>query len=160
MLVAAVFLLTSFSCRGGETGETQSTSWQNATILVSLDGFRWDYRDYFSTPTLDSLTERGVVANLRPPFPSKTFPSHHSIATGLWPNHHGVVGNSMYDPELDSRFSMGDSAAVSDGRWWGGEPIWVTAEKSGLTAATFFWPGTEASIDGVRPTFWKPYSDG
>jgi predicted AlkP superfamily pyrophosphatase or phosphodiesterase len=66
----------------------------------------------------------------------------------------------MYDPELDSRFSMGDSAAVSDGRWWGGEPIWVTAEKSGLTAATFFWPGTEASIDGVRPTFWKPYSDG
>ncbi|MFV1980284.1 MAG: ectonucleotide pyrophosphatase/phosphodiesterase, partial [Rhodothermia bacterium] len=125
--------------------------------LVSLDGFRWDYRDMVETPALDGLARRGVAGNLRPAFPSKTFPVHHTIATGLHPNHHGVVGNTMYDPVLDARFSMGNKDAVGDGRWWGGEPIWVTAEKAGLIAATYFWPGSEAEIGGIRPSHWKKY---
>jgi len=154
----AVIVCTSLmSCRVGDHESGSATSWKHATILVSLDGFRWDYRDMVVTPALDQLTRRGVAGNLRPAFPTKTFTVHHTIATGLHPNHHGVVGNSMYDPVFDARFKMGDEAAVSDGRWWGGEPIWVTAENAGLIAATYFWPGSEAEIDGVRPSYWKSY---
>jgi predicted AlkP superfamily pyrophosphatase or phosphodiesterase len=152
LAATAVALLLIGACRSGDRDRT--------TILIGLDGFRWDYRDKVETPVLDELAASGVVSNLRPSYPSKTFPSHHTIATGLHPNRHGVVGNTTYDPELDIRFSMGADGAPADGRWWGGEPIWVTVEKAGLIAATHFWPGTEAEIDGVRPTHWKPYDGG
>jgi len=128
-------------------------------ILVSLDGFRWDYMDRFDAPTLKHLAETGVVApqGMIPCFPSKTFPNHYSIVTGLYPEDHGIIANNMYDPAMDASFSLGDRDAVADGRWYGGEPIWVTAEKQGQRTAPYFWPGSEAQIKGTRPTFWKPY---
>lgn len=127
-------------------------------ILISFDGFRWDYIDMAETPNLDRLVANGVRAgSLIPSFPTKTFPNHYTIVTGLYPDHHGVVANNMYDPEFDARFSLGDRDAVADARWYGGEPIWVTAEKQGQITATFFWPGTAAAIGGVRPTHWRPY---
>ena len=130
-------------------------------ILVSLDGFRWDYQDRADTPTLDRLAAEGVRADaLIPAFPSKTFPNHYTIATGLYPEHHGIVDNSFYDPERDAWFSMSDSATVLDGSWWGGEPIWATAERQGQRAGTCFWPGSEAEIAGERPSYYKPYSGG
>lgn len=154
LAVVVAAALATGACRQQRVEE-----WRGATILISLDGFRWDYRELAQTPALDTLVARGVVGNLRPSFPTKTFPVHHTIATGLHPNRHGVVGNTMYDPDLDARFSMGDSAAVADGRWWGGEPIWATVERAGLTAATFFWPGSEAEINGIRPTYWKSFDE-
>ena len=91
-------------------------------------------------------------------FPTKTFPNHYTIATGLHPANHGIISNTMYDEEL-GRFSLGNREAVQDGRWWEGEPIWVTAEKQGLTSHALFWPGSEAAIDGVRPTEWFTYDN-
>lgn len=127
-------------------------------ILVSLDGVRWDYPARYDTPNLDRIARRGLRAEaLVPVFPTKTFPNHYSQVTGLYPENHGVVGNMMYDPEMDASFSLSNRAAVEDARWWGGEPLWVTAEKQGLTAATYFWPGSEAAIQGVRPTHWRSY---
>lgn len=86
-----------------------------------------------------------------------TFPSHYTMATGLYPEHHGIVSNTMYDPAFDSWFRISDPDAVTDPRWWEGEPIWVTAEKQHQIAATFYWPGTDAPIQGVRPTYWKRF---
>jgi predicted AlkP superfamily pyrophosphatase or phosphodiesterase len=86
-----------------------------------------------------------------------TFPNHYSIVTGLYAEHHGIVNNSMYDPEFKAGFSLGNRTEVGNGRWWGGEPLWVTAEKQGQKAATFFWPGSEAEIAGIRPSYWKEY---
>lgn len=127
-------------------------------ILISFDGWRWDYHTKAPTPNLHSLMARGVHAErLIPAFPSKTFPNHYTIVTGLYPEHHGIVANSIYDPAMKAWFRLGDRAAVGDGRWWGGEPIWVGVQRHGQIAATLFWPGSEAEIGGVRPHFWKPY---
>jgi len=129
-------------------------------LLISIDGFRYDYFDLADTPALDRLIDGGLKADsLHHVFPTKTFPTHYSVATGCHPGTHGVVANNMWDPVRDAEFSLGDRDAVSDGYWYDGcEPIWVTAEEQGLIAATYFWPGTEARIRGVRPTHWKPYA--
>jgi predicted AlkP superfamily pyrophosphatase or phosphodiesterase len=126
-------------------------------ILVSIDGFRYDYLDRYPAPNLHRIMAAGVRAPLVPVFPTKTFPNHYSIVTGLFPEHHGVVENTMYDPVFDTVFRISDSEAVTDARWWGGEPLWVTAQRQGQIAAAFFWPGTEAAIEGVRPRYWKRY---
>jgi predicted AlkP superfamily pyrophosphatase or phosphodiesterase len=129
-------------------------------LLVGIDALGWDFLAKTKTPNLDRLAAGGVATErLVPVFPSKTFPNFYSIATGLYPAHHGIVANNMYDPDLDAWFALSDRSAVGDGRWWGGEPIWVTAEKAGLKAAAYFWPGTEAGIQGVRPTYWNLYDE-
>ena len=126
-------------------------------VLVSFDGLRSDYLDRVPTPSFDRLAATGARAALISVFPSLTFPAHYSIATGLHPEHHGIVANRFYDPERDAEFDYRDRAEVQDGSWWGGEPIWVTAETQGMVAAAFFFPGTEAAIGGVRPSEWRPY---
>ena len=127
-------------------------------VVVSFDGMRYDMVDRVPTPAFDDVARNGVrAAGLIPGYPTKTFPNHYSLATGLYPANHGLVDNSFYDPGLDALYRLGDPAAVRDGRWYGGEPIWVTAEKQGLTTASFFWVGTEAEIDGIRPTYFKHY---
>ena len=126
-------------------------------LLISIDGFRWDYLALHDAPHLERLARQGVQAHsLIPVFPTKTFPNHYTIVTGLYPEHHGIVANMMRDPVLGS-FSLGNRRAVENGKWWGGEPLWVTAEKQGLRAATCFWPGSEAKIGGVRPRYWRRY---
>jgi predicted AlkP superfamily pyrophosphatase or phosphodiesterase len=130
-------------------------------VLVSLDGFRWDYLEKFKaqTPHLNQLASEGVhMERLIPVFPSLTFPNHYTIVTGLYPEHHGIVNNRMYDPNFDASFNIFNNPGPTDGRWWGGEPIWVTAIKQGRTADCMFWPGSEAEIDGVRPTKYEPFS--
>jgi len=130
-------------------------------ILVSLDGFRWDYLDKFKaqTPHLNQLADEGVrMERLIPAFPSLTFPNHYTIVTGLWPAHHGIVNNKMYDPKFKASFNISNNPGPTDGRWWGGEPIWVTAVKQGRVADCMFWPGSEAAIEGVRPTAWTNYN--
>jgi predicted AlkP superfamily pyrophosphatase or phosphodiesterase len=128
-------------------------------IMISVDGMRHDYADLAPLPNVRRLMAEGARAPLVPVFPSKTFPNHYSIVTGLYADQHGVVGNTMYDAELDAWFRMSDRQAVADGRWWGGEPIWVTAERRGIRTAPLFWPGVEAEIGGVRPTYWLPFDD-
>ena len=126
-------------------------------ILVSFDGWRWDYIDRLPAPNLRALASRGVRASeLIPSFPTLTFPNHYTIVTGLYPEHHGIVANTMADPSLPEQFSM-SAATAKDPVWWRGEPLWVTAIRQGRRAATMFWPGSEVAIGGVRPTYWKPY---
>ncbi|HJQ24017.1 MAG TPA: ectonucleotide pyrophosphatase/phosphodiesterase [Blastocatellia bacterium] len=127
-------------------------------ILISIDGFRSDYLDKYEPPNLRQLAREGVRARwMTPSFPSKTFPNHYAIATGLYPQNNGIVENNIYDPATHVTFTMENRKEVSNGRWWLGEPIWVTAEKQGQRAAAMFFPGSEAEINGKRPTFWKPY---
>lgn len=127
-------------------------------ILVSLDGFRWDYLQKYQPTNLLRLAATGVQAKrLIPAFPSLTFPNHYTLVTGLYPEHHGIVGNNFYDPMLRTNF-MFSSPAANENHWWGGEPIWVTAIKQGRRANCMFWPGSQSEIGGVRPTEWKPFN--
>jgi predicted AlkP superfamily pyrophosphatase or phosphodiesterase len=129
-------------------------------ILISVDGYRADYFQRYPSPALQLLARRGVRARwLEPAYPSLTFPNHYTIATGLYPDHHGIVANNIYDPEFKQTFTMAKREEVQNGRWWLGEPIWVTAEKQEQRAGAFFFPGTEAEIRGQRPTFWKEFDD-
>ncbi len=134
---------------------------QRPVILIGIDGFRADYLDRGVTPTLSGLAAEGVRADggMKPSFPSVTFPNFYTLVTGLHPDNHGLVYNTMRDPGLPDRtFTLRDRAEVMDGVWYAdGEPIWVTAEKAGLRTATMFWPGSEARINGVRPSYWLPF---
>lgn len=142
-----------------ESSKLEQAQATTATVLlISLDGFRWDYFDRVETPNLDRLRKEGVVAkSLIPVFPSKTFPNHYSIVTGLYPENHGIVSNSMFDPVFRERFTITDLKATTDGKWWEGEPIWVTAQKQGLKSGTMFWPGSDAPIQNTRPTYSRTY---
>jgi alkaline phosphatase D len=134
---------------------------QPYVVMLSMDGFRWDYPDKCHTPNLDRIAEQGVKArSLQPSFPSKTFPNHYTMATGLYPDHHGIVQNSFYDPETGRHYEIRDRKAVEDASFYGGEPIWVTAEKNGIRSASFFWVGSEAAVKGIQPTYWKVYDHG
>lgn len=126
-------------------------------VLISLDGFRWDYLQRRGAPRLREIAATGVHAErLTPSFPSKTFPNHYTLVTGLYPENHGIAANVMRDSLL-GRFATGNDPAARDARWFRGEPIWVTAEKQGVRAAAYFWPGSEAAIGGVRPHWYYPF---
>ena len=128
-------------------------------ILVSLDGFRWDYPMRYDTPALDRIIANGIQAeSLVPVFPTLTFPNHYSIATGLYPANHGLVGNRFPSNDRSRFYSLRDRSAVEDGRWYSGEPIWVAAERNGMVSAAFFFVGTEAPIHGIRPTHWNSFN--
>jgi predicted AlkP superfamily pyrophosphatase or phosphodiesterase len=124
-------------------------------IMIGIDGLRADTLDRMPAPNIQALADSGVRANMIPAMPSKTFVNFYSLATGLYPEHHGMTSNYPYDKKLGRKFER--KTDVSDPAWWGGEPIWITAEKQGLKSATYFWVGSEVSIDGVAPTYWKPY---
>ena len=127
-------------------------------VLVSIDGFSADYLSIYPTPALDRIAASGVRAeSLRPVFPTLTFPNHYSIATGLYPSEHGIVSNRFPDETRGSWYKLSDRDSVEDGRWYGGEPIWVAAERHGLVAAAYYFVGTEAAIQGVRPSHWNSF---
>lgn len=159
----AVFLLLA-ACGGtapspGPAPVAAARDNDQAVVLVSLDAFRWDYLDRPAAKNIRALAARGVRAErMIPSFPSLTFPNHYTLVTGLYPEHHGIVSNTMRDSVLGN-FRISDSIAVTDARWWGGEPLWVTAERQGRQAGAVFWPGSEAAIEGVRPSRWMKFDD-
>jgi predicted AlkP superfamily pyrophosphatase or phosphodiesterase len=127
-------------------------------VLVSLDGFRWDYAGKYDATNLEQIAADGASApdGMIPSFPSITFPNHLSIVTGLYPEHHGIIENNFYDPERKEKYASRD-ATVEDGTWYKGVPLWILAEKQGMRSACFFWPGSEAEIDGTRPSHYIRY---
>jgi len=155
-LLAALFASLAMAL-GASAVEAQ----QRPVILIGIDGFRADYLDRGVTPTLSGLAAEGVRADggMKPSFPSVTFPNFYTLVNGLHPDNHGLVYNTMRDPGLPGRtFTLRNRAEVMDRVWYDdGEPIWVTAEKAGLRTATMFWPGSEAPINGVRPSYWLPF---
>ncbi len=127
-------------------------------ILISMDGFRWDYLQRGLTPHLDQLRQRGVQAlSLEPVFPSKTFPNHLAIITGMYPENHGILFNYFSDPFSDRSYSLRDTAAVRDPRWYLGEAFWETAERQGIRCASYFWPGSEMRPEYRHPTYFEHY---
>ncbi|HEX5182997.1 MAG TPA: ectonucleotide pyrophosphatase/phosphodiesterase [Allosphingosinicella sp.] len=128
-------------------------------ILVSIDGFRPDYLDRGLTPNLSALAASGVSGPMIPSFPSKTFPNHYTLVTGLRPDHHGIVDNEMEDARRPGvTFRIGDPKQALDSFWWNeAEPIWITAEKHGVRTATMFWPGAEVDFGGRRPSSWARF---
>jgi len=150
LLVLYFFLLVLTSTAQEKKG--------HVTVILSLDGFRWDYPEKTSTPTLNLIAEEGVKAeSLIPSFPSKTFPNHYTIATGLYPDHHGLVNNSFYDRTLNMSFAIGNKNARFNPDFYGGEPIWITAQKQGVRTASYYWVGSDVLIQGLQPDIWKPY---
>lgn len=147
------------------------TATQPVTILISIDGFRPDYLHRGLTPNLGALAAGGVSGDMRPAFPSKTFPNHWTLVTGLSPDRHGIVANRMEDPALPGEtFTM----ATVDPRWWNAaEPIWVAAERAGIRTGSVGWPGSAVAwggvqslrfdnkvAGGVRPHDWQAYGEG
>jgi predicted AlkP superfamily pyrophosphatase or phosphodiesterase len=131
-------------------------------VLVSLDGFRYDYPTKYGAKNLLAMSTRGASApdGMIPSYPSVTFPNHYTIVTGLYPEHHGIVANSFYDPERKETYSYTNPKTTGDGTWYGGTPLWVLAEQQGMRAACFFWPTSDAEIQGKRPSYYlAPYDD-
>jgi predicted AlkP superfamily pyrophosphatase or phosphodiesterase len=134
---------------------------QHYVVLVSLDGFRWDYAKRDGAKHLLAIGKEGVWApeGMLPSYPSLTFPNHFTIVTGLYPEHHGLVANGFLDQDKQARYAISDNAAVADGSWYSGTPLWSLAESQGMRSACFFWPGSEAKIAGFQPTYYLKFDD-
>lgn len=158
LLLVSVLLLVG-SCKKSPQNETESDPIEAYVVMVSFDGFRWDYTNMSETPNFDQLATDGVRADhLLPSFPTKTFPNHYTLATGLFPDNHGIINNSFYAEDLGGVYRISATPLVTDGTSYFGEPIWVTAEKQGVKSACYFWVGSEAEILDVRPTYWNTYN--
>lgn len=131
---------------------------QPYTILISFDGFRWDYQNRNITPNIEKIKEEGISSfSLKPVFPSKTFPNHYSIITGMYPQNHGIIANFFENPITQEKYGLGDTNAVRNPYWYWGEAFWETAERQGIKCASYFWPGSEVNLDYRRPTYYEKY---
>ena len=129
-------------------------------ILISGDGFRYDYAEKYQAKTLLAVSEHGIRAeSMIPSYPSLTFPNHYTIVTGLYPSHHGIVDNFFYDEKRQANYGIGITNAVRDGSWYGGTPLWVLAEQQHMLTACFYWVGSEADIKGTLPTYYYKFND-
>lgn len=163
ILVLSVLILSSCKSNSTLASSTLTTNSKESlkkpyVILISLDGFRWDYIERFAPPHLSNFIKNGVKAtSLIPSFPSKTFPNHYTIATGMYPDNHGILGNSFYSNEKKLTYSIRNREMVEDGSFYGGSPIWVHADKADMVSASYFFVGSEANIQGLRPTYYYQY---
>ena len=132
---------------------------KKTTIVISCDGFRWDYSEMYDTPFLDLMARQGVKGELVPSFPSKTFPNHYTLATGLRPEHHCIIANSFLNRATGAHFSLSNPKTKYDARFYHGEPLWLTAQRQGLHTAVFYWPGSDVAIDGHYPDLWHSYDE-
>lgn len=152
-LIIQFLLLLLVSCN-----HKTDTPIESYVIMVSFDGFRWDYTDLYDTPNFDAMASSGVEAEyMIPSFPTKTFPNHYALATGLYPDHNGIINNSFYAPDLDGIYRIMNRDMVRSADAYFGEPIWLTAEQQGVKSACYYWVGSEAPIGGTYPTYWKDY---
>lgn len=135
----------------------QAAGRDNYTVIISLDGLRWDYLDTYDVPFLNQLAREGVKAVMQPSFPSKTFPNHYTLATGLTPDHHGIIANIFWDREHGVEFSLSNKETRADGRYYGGDPVWLTAKHQGVKTAAVFWVGSDVAVNGEHPTYWRDY---
>ena len=128
------------------------------TVVVTCDGFRWDFSIMYDTPTMDMLAKKGIQSDMQPTYPASTFPNHYAIATGLYPDHHGLVNNTFWDPDLQLTYAVGNPVTGQDPRFFGGEPIWLTAERQGVKSATIYWVGSDLKDDSRHASYWYDYA--
>ena len=150
LLVAWAMVLLLTGCKARQ---------DHYTVWISLDGSRWDYADMYDMPFFDSLATVGVKARMQASFPSSTFPNHYTMATGLVPDHHGLVNNNFWNPETQYSYSLSDSVARFDRRYYLGEPIWQTAQHQGVKCGVVYWVGSDIDINGEYPTYWRNWNE-
>lgn len=159
ILVISIFIAFSLaSCTSNAKDNNKASAPKKYVVVLSMDGFRWDYTEGLPTPNFDKMAQLGVKAeSMQSSFPSKTFPNHYTIATGLYPDHHGLVNNTFYMPDRNEVYKIRNREKVEDGSIYSGEPIWISAEKQDVKTASYFWVGSEADIQGIQPSIWKNY---
>ena len=150
LILGCILLAACASCQSAR---------KNYTVIISLDGNRWDYPQYYNTAFFDSLATVGVSARMEPSFPASTFPNHYTLATGLVPDYHGLVNNSFWDPVREYTYSMSDSLCRYDPHYYGGEPIWVTAQRQGVKTGNVYWVGSDIAIKGEYPTYYRNWDE-
>jgi predicted AlkP superfamily pyrophosphatase or phosphodiesterase len=149
---------TQYRIAGRKNSPTQIN--KPYVILISADGFRYDFADKYQAKFLQQMRQKGVnAASMKPSFPSLTFPNHYTIATGLYPAHHGIVDNTFYSKEKNKVYRIGNRKEVNDSSWYGGTPIWALAEENNLVTASFYWVGSEANIKGKHPCYYYNYNE-
>ncbi|KAA2244797.1 alkaline phosphatase family protein [Chitinophaga agrisoli] len=167
-LLSCILFLIVYTAAAQDTaqlivpGRSNSAAQQQKpyVILISIDGFRYDYAEKFQAQNLLRLSGNGVRARaMQPSFPSLTFPNHYTLATGLYPAHHGLVDNTFYDRSRQKEYRVNNRDAVEDGTWYGGTPLWVLAEQQQMVSASYFWVGSEAPIQDTRPTYYFRYNE-
>lgn len=147
ILIIAAILLCALEAQCGK----------HYTVVLSLDGYRWDYTEWYNTPFMDMMESKGVKSGLIPSYPSKTFPNHYTLATGLYPDHHGIVANGFLDRSTGETFSLGNAEQKINPIYYGGEPIWNTAKRQGVKTAVFYWPGSDVCVGGSYPDIYYVY---
>ncbi|KAG2388541.1 hypothetical protein C9374_000705 [Naegleria lovaniensis] len=161
-LLSALIIIVIYNVANPMKPPIHETPLNSTVILVSIDGFRAQYLTQCMAQqyceNLKLLVQSGATSSkgFQPVFPSKTFPNHYSIVTGLYAESHGIVSNSFYDPSFNAVFKLGSDESLKP-RWWLGEPIWNTAEKQRVISGSFFWPGSDVAIQGRYPTYYKVY---
>lgn len=131
----------------------------NYTIIVSLDGFRWDYPQKYDTPHLDKMANRGVSAVMLPSFPASTFPNHYTMATGLVPDHNGIINNTFWNEDQQQHYTVSNEETRYNPAYYLGEPIWITAQKQGVKTGVLYWVGSDIAIKDTYPTYYKRWDD-
>jgi ectonucleotide pyrophosphatase/phosphodiesterase family protein 5 len=165
--VKKLFIITILFCLNACTAESTKSPNKMVDIvkpkpyvlLISLDGFRWDYIDKYKPAFLSEFAKESArLTSLRPAFPTKTFPNHISIVTGSYPENHGIVANRFYAPDLKKIYNIKDSKTVTNPDFYLRKPLWVIAEEQDMRTASYFWPGSEAAITGIYPSHYKKYN--
>lgn len=146
------------SCGILQPREDNTDSNGRTVIMVSLDGFRWDYPIIYDCPNINAIAENGVAADMYPSYPASTFPNHYAIATGLVPDHNGLVNNSFWAPDMNGFYSMSGKNKDVPG-YFLGEPIWLTAQRQGLKSGVVYWVGSDVAIQGKYPNYWRKYGE-
>eukprot|EP00112_Aurelia_sp_Birch-Aquarium-sp1_P022676 Seg6486.2 transcript_id=Seg6486.2/GoldUCD/mRNA.D3Y31 product="Bis 5'-adenosyl-triphosphatase enpp4" protein_id=Seg6486.2/GoldUCD/D3Y31 len=148
LLLLLMFLT---SCLGDK-----QTKQKQRVILISIDGFRWDYKNCteYKMENLNKLIKNGVTVDyVKNVFPTNTYPNHQSIVTGLYPEHHGLIDNRMFDPNNGTIFEPGET---EEGWWNQAEPLWITNQKQGFESGIGYWPGSDVKLNGTGPTYTFP----
>jgi predicted AlkP superfamily pyrophosphatase or phosphodiesterase len=155
-LLLVIFI--QFSCDKINGSERSSVSTEPYVILVSFDGFSHEYVNLYDTPNLDKFILEGSSASkMISSFPSKTFPNHYTIVTGLYPGNHGLVDNSFYDPVRKEIYRVGNRERVEDAYYYQGTPLWQLVQQNEMKSASYFWVGSEAPVSGSFPDYYKIY---
>jgi predicted AlkP superfamily pyrophosphatase or phosphodiesterase len=162
IFIAATSLFSVLAVAIASSGGINSAEHINkpSVLMISIDGFRFDYIEKFGAENLAQIAAQGVRAeSMKPSFPSLTFPNHITLVTGRYPGNHGIVSNTFYDEDRHEKYSIGDGKTVRDSSWYLSDALWTIAERAGMVSGIYFWVGSESKIGGVDPTYFMPYSD-